>query len=294
MTKNTKLQDEDQGKPLENISWKEFLESYPTGTWQTVSGFYEINKDPRTRDLFTHISPPLSLFCSICEGIQNFDGEWKFTNQFTNKGIINDYVIYRCRNCQKFKKTYCIISHILDDEGIGKVYKIGEMPEVHTEGPKSLLIFLGDDYHSFMKGLKCEKQGLGIGAFTYYRRVVETQKHNLINEIERVALKLNASPEFLQSLIKAKKETRFTLAIDQIKGAIPESLLVDSHNPLKLLHKALSIGVHEETDETCLQLAHNVRLVLFDLFEKLQLALSDQKELNGAVAGLLKFNSKPK
>jgi hypothetical protein len=82
--------------------------------------------------------------------------------------------------------------------------------------------------------------------------------------------------------------------VNLIKDAIPESLLVDTHNPLKLLHDALSIGVHAETDENCLRVAHNIRLVLADLAERIKLALQDQKQLRSAVAGLLKFNADAK
>ena len=76
-----------------------------------------------------------------------------------------------------------------------------------------------------------------------------------------------------------------------VKESLPESLLVDGHNPFKLLHKALSIGLHNQSDEECLKIAHNVRMVLIDLAERIKLALSEQRDLKSAVSALLKFNS---
>jgi hypothetical protein len=38
-------------------------------------------------------------------------------------------------------------------------------------------------------GRRAENQGMGIGAFAYYRRVVENQKNRIIAEIKRVAEK---------------------------------------------------------------------------------------------------------
>jgi hypothetical protein len=56
------------------------------------------------------------------------------------------------------------------------------------------------------------------------------------------------------------------------------------------LHKALSGGVHEKTDEECLALAHDVRVVLVELAERIGQALKDEAELNTAVNRLLEAN----
>jgi hypothetical protein len=159
----------------------------------------------------------------------------------------------------------------------------------HVELPRSLKALLKDDYRLFEKGLTCEKQALGIAAFTYYRRVVESHKSQLISEILRVAEKLNLSQGVRDKLATAAQEKQFTRAVDAVKDAIPESLLVNGQNPLKLLHDALSIGVHGETDASCLRIAHAVRLVLADLSERLKLALEDQAELRAAVADVSRF-----
>ena len=82
------------------------------------------------------------------------------------------------------------------------------------------------------------------------------------------------------------------LNVKRVQGF--EGARVDSHNPLKLLHNALSVGVHAESDENCLKLAKSIRLVLADLSERLKLALGEQDELRFAVSGLLKFVSEAK
>jgi hypothetical protein len=72
-----------------------------------------------------------------------------------------------------------------------------------------------------------------------------------------------------------------------VKGAIPQTLLINGHNPLTLLHTALSSGLHEQSDERCLELAHDIRVVLAELSERLSQALKDEAELNAAVTRLL-------
>ena len=39
---------------------------------------------------------------------------------------------------------------------------------------------VGPDRDDFLKGRRCENQGLGVGAFIYYRRVVENQKNRIL------------------------------------------------------------------------------------------------------------------
>jgi hypothetical protein len=151
-----------------------------------------------------------------------------------------------------------------------------------------LLKLLGDQREFFLKGRRCENQGLGIGAFGYYRRVVEHQKGRIIDEIIKVSEKLGATAEALKLLADAKSETQFSKSVTMVKDGLPQALLINGHNPLTLLHNALSAGLHEQTDEVCLELAQAVRVVLVDLSERLSQALKDEAELNLAVSRLLK------
>jgi uncharacterized protein YjaG (DUF416 family) len=106
-----------------------------------------------------------------------------------------------------------------------------------------------------------------------------------------VAARLGASTATLQLFAEAEAETQFSTAIEKIKAAIPESLRINGHNPLTLLHTALSEGLHEKTDEECLELATSIRLVLTELAERISTALKDEAELRDAVTKLLKRNA---
>ena len=117
---------------------------------------------------------------------------------------------------------------------------------------------------------RSENQGLGIGAFGYYRRVVENQKGRLIEEIAKVAKRLGADSAALDKFERAANETQFSKAIDDTKGAIPQWLLVNGQNPLTLLHSALSEGLHAQADEECLELATSIRVVLTELAERIK------------------------
>jgi hypothetical protein len=196
---------------------------------------------------------------------------------------------YVCSNCRSNTKTYSIRVGVTseEDEAIGMAFKFGERPAFGPPTPTRMLKLLGDQREIFLKGRRCENQGLGVGAFAYYRRVVEHQKNRILDEIIKVSEKLGADKEVMSRLNTAKAETQFSKSITSVKDAIPQALLINGHNPLTLLHTALSIGLHEQSDERCLELAHDIRVVLAELSERLSQALKDEAELNTAVTRLL-------
>ena len=75
------------------------------------------------------------------------------------------------------------------------------------------------------------------------------------------------------------------------KNGIPDSLLISGQNPMLLLHRALSQGVHELTDKECLELASSVRVVLGKLSEKLSDILKDEEEVKEALSTLMNYKN---
>ena len=65
-----------------------------------------------------------------------------------------------------------------------------------------------------------------MGAFAYYRRVIENQKDRLIAEVERVGQQAGLSQEKMELFSRAKSENRFSASVDLIKDALPESLWI--------------------------------------------------------------------
>jgi len=74
----------------------------------------------------------------------------------------------------------------------------------------------------------------------------------------------------------------------------PASLQVNGQNPLRLLHKSLSVYIHDKSDEECLQLAKDIRVVLTELADRIGQALKDKNELDEAVKRLMGSTQKKK
>jgi hypothetical protein len=266
---------------------KAFLESTPPEVYEDVA------------DAFGHESggyggrwvlnnPDLLLHCHTeeCNGLRFYRCK---ENQVyvSEKGWHLGFLTYLCRNCQKTLKYYALSVNRHSDNSPGRVYKVGEIPVFGPPVPSRVITLIGPDRELFLLGRRSENHGLGIGAFAYYRRVVENQKGRIIGEIAKVAQKLGASAEVMRDFERAANETQFTSAIDDIKDGLPTVLMIDGHNPLTLMHKALSEGLHAKDDKTCLELSESIRVVLTELAERISTVLKDHQELKAAVSKLL-------
>jgi hypothetical protein len=267
----------------------EFLESTPPNQLIRISDLSIIRSTLHSN--YSAINTPeIQLHCDHekCNGVRFFrcvsgkDTALKITDyEFF-------YVTYLCSNCQRVRKTFSLAAKIdADKQTRGECYKFGEMPTYGPPVSPRLIKLIGPDRDAFLKGRRCENQGLGVGAFIYYRRVVENQKNRILNEIIKVSEKIGATEEKIQQLKAAVAETQFSKALDMAKDAMPESLLINGHSPILLLHSALSEGVHALSDEECLELSGSVRVVLSELSDRLSQALKDEAELRKALTTLM-------
>jgi hypothetical protein len=276
-------------KQPEEVTFAEFLEDVPPSQQRKVTKLVVEKKYPSGSRYYELATPELQLHCSSvpCNGLRFFrfsEGEIGVSKTQTR---MLTYMTYTCSNCRRTKKMFSIYAVVDADWATGTCYKFGEFPAYGPPTPARLIKLFEGERENFLKGRRCESQGLGIGAFSYYRRVVENQKNRILDEVIRVCEKIGTPPELKKVLEQAKTEVQFSKALDDVKGATPQTLLVNGHNPFTLLHRALSRGLHAQTDEECLAIAHDVRVVLVELAERLGQALKDEAEIDNAIKRLL-------
>lgn len=273
------------------VSVKEFFERVPPGRITPIKDLAgRISVSGTLAPSYQFLLPELELHCETksCNGIRFFE---PLERGYLQPGEIKEYFVsYKCRNCKKTIKTYAVWASLNEDRVQGNLFKFGENPPFGPPTPAKVITILGAEKEYYLKGRRAENQGLGIAAFAYYRRVVENQKNKILDEIIRVSEKIGASKEILGDLNAAKKETQFNRVVAALRHGIPPALLINGHNPLTLLHSALSEGLHAQTDEECLELATSIRIVLTELVDRLANALKEEAELKSAVSRLLKTN----
>ncbi|WHO79758.1 hypothetical protein [Rhizobium leguminosarum] len=267
------------------VSFQEFLEKVHPSVQIAVNDLWRQLKSLNNPNRKAIVFPAIRLHCRTCEGERTFRCLSEESFGWTSD-TVNVHPIYRCGDCQQALKHYALQIEF-GEAGKGKVYKFGEKPQFGIPVPNRVLRLFGKDAKLFLKGRQCENQGFGIAAFAYYRRVVENHKNDLFDEIIKVCETVNESAELVDELKAAKKQISFAASIDEIKTGLPQGLLIDGHNPLNALHGALSVGLHSESDEDCLQNAQAIRYVLSDLVERIAMLKQDNKELSAAVQRLL-------
>jgi hypothetical protein len=243
---------------------------------------------PNTPSTYAVFVPELNLYCSSkkCGGLYWFKPSERVI-PVAVKDAQNRFLEYTCKSCETTRKLYAVWLKVGDQREL-LAYKFGEKPDYGPSLPSKVLRLVQSDADLFKKGWKAEKLGFGICAFTYYRRIVENHKTELFDKIIEIAEDEHLVADKIVALRHARDHTQFSQSMDAIKEAIPESLKMLGHNPLLLLHDAFSKGVHELSDEQCLQRAYAVRTILIGLAERFARIRAENDELRQAISSLFK------
>ena len=141
--------------------------------------------------------------------------------------------------------------------GVDKVVKIGQFPplaDLEISDIEKYKTLLGKQYTEFKKAIGLFSHGIGIGSFVYLRRIIE----NLIfNKYNKNADTLGLSREDFLKL-------HFSEKIDTLKDYLPV-ILVEN----KGIYSIVSKGIHELSEEDCLNLFPKIKLGIELIFDDL-------------------------
>ena len=173
-----------------------------------------------------------------------------------------------------------------EKEEIIYMEKIGQYPDWNIEMDKELEKMLGEHTKYYKRGLICESQSYGIGAYAYFRRITE----DVIDELLESILDLveeDEKEQYIGRLEDVKKEKIAEKKINLVKDLLPKSLQVDGMNPLKELYEVLSQGIHNETDEECMEKAEAIRGILVFLVNQVIRTKKDKKSFTEGMKKIL-------
>ena len=276
------------------MTFKEILENKPNGFYENVENVIVNSFQRHSNDEKKYIAyPDLELFCTECNGQRNFVREM-YPYTIGDPEIEIDYpyaylLDYLCSNCKSELKYFALKIDQIGETENADVLKFGEYPSRINNLPTKLISIFGSEKDLLIKGKNCENQGFGIGAMTYYRRIVENQKTKLLDFIIKTLEKIGGYDQVIIKTEQAKKEIQFTKSIELIKDILPLELFIEGHNPLTLLHSAMSKGVHNLADEECLEIASSIRIVLSEMVSRMKEIISDKESLKAALNNLNKL-----
>lgn len=267
--------------------WKDFLESTPAYVEREFKHLI-VDTTPKGPGTVLGIyCPRIQLHCEIDDGVRWCNPE---VVSLTTGGHRTLFFQYTCRDCGQWSKTFALIliPDLTATPRVLTAMKVGEYPPFGSHLAKRLRDLLSkNDLEFYRKGLRTEREGHGIGAAAYFRRVVENQWKALVKKLRDAAEKLGTPAEKLKIFDGALMQQQFSTAVDMLKDAIPAKLLIlDGRNPLTLLYKPLSVQIHDLSDEQCLQQAADIRVVLNETFDNISRVLSDDETLKAAVTRL--------
>jgi hypothetical protein len=237
---------------------------------------------------------PLHLHCDHqkCGGVRRH--ELQHFEDLRAGGVSFIFLRYKCTNCETNLKIFGIRAEG-STRSPGFCTKIYQEPPFGEPIPKRLFEVIGESNREFfLQARRAIARGLGIGAYGYYRRIVENTKFDLIGSILKVARAVNSSSQQIELLQKAESERQFSKAIELLRdaAAIPPVLLIDGHNPLLLLHDLLSEGIHELDDTECLLRAREAEVILCEIADRMQMALTERKNVKEALASIMNRKTK--
>lgn len=228
--------------------------------------------------------PAIHMYCRQCRVDRTFSPA-RMNSTADASGDASGQLIalwYTCAFCKASKHGFLI--RVSEDRG--HLSKVGQFPPPDLAIGNHLSRALGDYEEIYKKGLACERFGYGIGAYAYYRRIVELMLDRLLTIIKDLIpnddkAALDAAFARVSSSHVAEDKLRL------IKDLLPASLRPDGVNPLAVIYDALSEGLHSGSDEECLLWATQTRSALTYLIEKVEADKQVTQTFTSAMRGLL-------
>ena len=119
--------------------------------------------------------------------------------------------------------------------------------------------------------------GYGLGAHSYFRRLIEDTTNEML-ELVATALEETGSDEGLVKQVRAAKEGKaYQDKVKFIADVLPRHLRPGDINPFSLLHDLLSEGLHNLSEEQCIEIVDGMNNVLTYVYKELKAHAKEQK-----------------
>lgn len=236
--------------------------------------------DFRLTPLAAIIPDRLENDCPPCEKVT-----WhsrKTSNSTQGGGL--EVVSYLCKNCEKAILTVWVRWSIQKE--FVTFEKYGQHPKLEIRPAKSLKKVLGTKAALYQKGLISRHQGYGLGAVAYLRRVVEDTIDEMIDALLQAMRETTSDEGAIAKIEEAKTSRAVKDKIKAVADLVPNHLRPGGVNPFGLLYGLLSTGLHDQTEEECLDIADGIIKVFDHVFVEMSAHVEHRKSFTTGIQAL--------
>ncbi len=211
---------------------------------------------------------------------------------FTTKGLFCDTQHFKglCSSCKEFSMDLLISMFTeepvkINDSTTFYLRKFGQYPPYEIKPSNDVLSYLlEEDQDLYKKALMNLSTGYGIGAFAYFRRIIENEIYRIVENISN--FQYEDSEQVRKAILKHKADHNISKLIHELNNFLPPTLKSLGNNPIKILWEKTSAGIHGLTEEECLQQATDIDKILTFTIKKIKEESSDIREVRAALSSL--------
>lgn len=201
---------------------------------------------------------------------------WKRSSSWDNDKSGWNTVEYTCKNCDEYVMRFYYFWG--ESSGVGQFLKAGQYPPLQKEPPERLAKKLNStDLDLYRKALTSRNNSYGLGALAYLRRVVENRMNDLLDLLHEAAKDDEAAAEELKKIEEVKASWRFDAKIGYAAKLLPKHLRPGGVNPIDRLHDLASDGIHNRTEDECLEIFDLCKTSFEYVFRELDVQIEDAK-----------------
>jgi len=251
-----------------------------------------------SKDLY-RVPEILNLYCgqNVCSSERLFELESiaptvSFIKSYGNSVVAHfgfTHSVYKCRNCGAYR--YHFLLEWKFDDGKSTIRKCGQNPAQETRIDPVLARHLGKSGSEFLeKGQRCRTFSFGLAAVSYVRRVVEDRMNALLDLLKEEKLS-GWTAEELEEFEAAKTSWQFSRKLEYAAELLPAYLRPGGENPLARLHDLTSDGLHNKSEDECIEIFDLCIAVLTFVFREMELHRSGAEEYKKAIKLLTRSTS---
>lgn len=131
------------------------------------------------------------------------------------------------------------------------IRKVGQLPAYSITPDKEVERFLEETDRSYYRqAIMCISLSYGIAAYSYLRRIVETEIVRIVEHL--IELELPEKEQIQSAYSKFLRDHQMDPFLAKIDEYLPKELKVVHDFPLKVLYSELSLGIHSYEEDVCL------------------------------------------